>query len=131
MDPDKCIACGACISVCRHGARGYEDDTEKFFSDLSKGTRISLMVAPASRTNNPELGRLYALLKRMGAGTCTWAYIRYIERNNPGPITTQPCPAIVNYILKREDDLLKYLSPVQSPMLCMAVYMRKYDEKQT
>jgi hypothetical protein len=29
--------------------------------------------------------------------------------------------------LKYDNDLLKYLSPVQSPMLCMAVYMRKYD----
>jgi ferredoxin len=137
MDPDKCIACGACISVCCHGARYYEDDTEKFFADLSKGVRISLMVAPASRTNNPELGHLYALLKRMGvdklydvslgADICTWGYIRYIEKNHPGPLITQPCPVIVNYILKYNNDLLKYLSPVQSPMLSLAVYMRKYD----
>jgi ferredoxin len=137
MDPDKCIACGACISVCRHGARYYEDDTEKFFVDLSKGVKISLLVAPASRTNNPDVGRLYALLKRLGvsklydvslgADICTWAHIRYIEKNRPGPIISQPCPAIVNYILKYNNDLLKHLSPVQSPMLCMAVYMRKYD----
>jgi ferredoxin len=136
MDLDKCIACGACVSACRHGVRSYEDDTEKFFSDLSKGARISLMVAPASRTNNPESGRLYALLKRLGADKlydvslgadiCTWAHIRYIEKNHPGPIITQPCPVIVNYILKYNNDLLKYLSPVQSPMLCMAVYMRKH-----
>jgi NAD-dependent dihydropyrimidine dehydrogenase PreA subunit len=137
MDPDKCIACGACIFACRHGARYYEDDTEKFFADLSKGVRISVMVAPASRTNNPELGRLYALLKQLGvvklydvslgADICTWASIRYIEKNHPGPIITQPCPAIVNYILKYNNDLLKYLSPAQSPMLCMAIYMRKHD----
>jgi ferredoxin len=137
MDADKCIACGACISACRHGARWYEDDTEKFFADLSRGVPISLMVAPASRTNNPELGRLYALLKKLGvakfydvslgADICTWAYIRCIEKKHPGPIITQPCPAIVNYILKYNNDLLKYLAPVQSPMLCMALYMRKHD----
>jgi ferredoxin len=137
MDSDKCIACGACIAVCRHGARYYEDDTEKFFADLSKGVRISLLLAPASRTNNPETGRLYALLKRLGAvklydvslgaDICTWAHIRYIEKNRPGPIISQPCPVIVNYILKYNNDLLKYLSPVQSPMLCTAVYMRKYN----
>jgi ferredoxin len=136
MDPDKCIACGACISVCCHGARYYEDDTERFFADLAKGVRISLLVAPASRTNNPESGRLYALLKKLGvsklydvslgADICTWAYIRHIEKNRPGPLITQPCPVIVNYILKYNNDLLKYLSPVQSPMLSMAVYMRKY-----
>jgi ferredoxin len=136
-DPDKCIACGACIDACRHSARYYEDDTDKFFADLSKGVRMALIVAPASRTNNPESGRLYALLKglgvaklydvSLGADICTWGYIRYIEKNHPGPIITQPCPAIVNYVLKYDNDLLKYLSPVHSPMLCLAVYMRKYD----
>jgi hypothetical protein len=30
-------------------------------------------------------------------------------------------------MLKYNNDLLKYLSPVQSPMLCMALYMRKYN----
>jgi hypothetical protein len=123
--------------VCCHGARSYEDDTEKFFADLSKGVRVSLLVAPASRTNNPELEHLYALLKKLGvdklydvslgADICTWAYIRYIEKNRPGPMITQPCPVIVNYMLKYKNDLLKYLSPVQSPMLCMAVYLRKYN----
>jgi ferredoxin len=137
MDLEKCIACGSCVSVCHHGARYYEDDTEKFFMDLSKGIRISLLAAPASRTNNPESGHLYALLKQLGvaklydvslgADICTWAYIRYIEKKHPGPMITQPCPVIVNYILKYNNNLLKYLSPVQSPMLCMAIHMRKYD----
>ncbi|MCL2816462.1 MAG: ATP-binding protein, partial [Oscillospiraceae bacterium] len=39
----------------------------------------------------------------------------------------QPCPAIVNYILIHNNELLPYLSPVHSPMLCTAVYMKKYD----
>ncbi|MCL1829740.1 MAG: methyl-accepting chemotaxis protein, partial [Oscillospiraceae bacterium] len=35
--------------------------------------------------------------------------------------------AIVNYVLIYNHDLLPYLSPVQSPMLCTAIYMKKYN----
>gem|GEM_PF-3389044 len=47
IDRDKCIACGRCITVCKHGARYYEDDTERFFADLQAGTPMSLIAAPA------------------------------------------------------------------------------------
>jgi len=64
----------------------------------------------------------------LGADICTWAHIRYIQKNGPKPIISQPCPAIVNYILMHKNELLKYLSPVHSPMLCTAVYMQKYEK---
>ena len=31
VDPDYCIACGACFDACEHGAREYNDDTVAFF----------------------------------------------------------------------------------------------------
>ena len=51
VDPQKCIACGACIDACEHGAREYEDDVERFFADLKRGDRISVIIAPASIPN--------------------------------------------------------------------------------
>ena len=51
VDPDKCIGCGACLDVCEHDAREFVDDTEKFFEDLKKGEKISLLVAPAFKAN--------------------------------------------------------------------------------
>ena len=51
VDPDKCIGCGACIDACEHGAREFIDDTERFFADLKRGERISLLVAPAFKAN--------------------------------------------------------------------------------
>ena len=137
INEDRCIACGACIQACRHDVRDYEDDTERFLYDLQNGVPISMFAAPAYRAGGIDGDRVLAWLKSigvrkvydvsLGADICTWAHIRYIQKNKPKTIITQPCPAIVNYIMSHEQDLIKYLSPVHSPMLCTAVYMKKYD----
>jgi hypothetical protein len=96
-----------------------------------------MIVAPANRMNGQEGGRLLTWLRQLGvkkiydvslgADICIWGHIRMIERDKPKSIITQPCPAIVNYIQHYEHGLLKYLSPIHSPMLCTAIYMNKYD----
>ena len=137
VDNSRCIACGACITACQHNSRDYYDDTERFLSDLRSGIPISMFAAPANRTNGENWGRLLTWLRNqgvrkiydvsLGADICTWGYIRYIQKNNPPAIITQPCPAIVNYIMIHNHDLIQYLSPVQSPMLCAAIFMKKYE----
>lgn len=138
IDNTKCINCGGCIDICQHNAREYEDDTEYFFNDLRNGEQISLIIAPAGRSNFKDWKKILAWLRKLGvvsiydvslgADICTWAHIRFIEKNHPGPIITQPCPAIVNYVSKYQPDLIKNLSPIHSPMLCTAVLMRKFME---
>ena len=54
VDGSKCVACGSCIDVCVHGAREFEDDTERFFRDLKNGESISILIAPAFRANFPK-----------------------------------------------------------------------------
>ena len=67
VDPAKCIACGACMDACKHGAREYEDDTEQFFADLAKGKKISILLAPAFKANYPEdYERVLGGLKNLG-----------------------------------------------------------------
>ncbi|MDR3001323.1 MAG: methyl-accepting chemotaxis protein [Fibromonadaceae bacterium] len=138
VDNAKCIVCGLCLTACHHDSRHYQDDTEKFFNDLRIGTQISVFAAPAIRTNFHDYGQLLSLLRSMGvkkiydvslgADICTWAHIRYIQKNGPKPIISQPCPAIVNYILTHKNELLKHLSPIHSPMLCTAIFMQKYEK---
>ncbi len=48
VDPLRCTACGACFTVCAHGARSYIDDTEQFFRALAGGEQISVLISPAA-----------------------------------------------------------------------------------
>ncbi|MCR5545338.1 MAG: 4Fe-4S binding protein [Lachnospiraceae bacterium] len=137
VDPVKCIACGACIDVCEHDAREFEDDVERFFEDLKKGVKISVLVAPAFLANYPnDYEKYLGMLKKLGvnrfisvsfgADITTWGYIKYItERKFYGGIS-QPCPAVVGYIERYTPELLPKLMPVQSPMMCAAIYVKKY-----
>ncbi len=137
VDPDKCIACGACIDACEHGAREYVDDTDAFFSDLKKGVKISVLIAPAFLANyERDYTRLLGMLKKLGvnrfisisfgADITTWGYIKYITENNFYGGISQPCPAVVGYIERYTPELIPKLMPVQSPMMCGAIYVKKY-----
>ena len=138
IDHDKCIACGRCIAACKHDARYYTDDTDRFFNDLANNVPISLIAAPAIRTNIPEYKRLFTYLKQLGvnkiydvslgADICIWGHIRYLEKNKVARIITQPCPVVVTYCELYRHDLLKKLSPVHSPMACSSIYMKEYQK---
>jgi Fe-S-cluster-containing dehydrogenase component len=66
INHEKCIDCGACVTACKHDARQFVDDTERFFNDLSDGVSISLMAAPSIKTNIPGYKRLFTYLKQLG-----------------------------------------------------------------
>jgi len=136
VDAAKCINCAMCIKACPHDARDYYDDTQEFMNQLQQGDEISLLVAPAVRSNFPDYEKLLGMFRSLGvkniydtsfgADICTWAYLEYITKNNASGIISQPCPAIVNYIEKHEPDLIPMLAPVHSPAMCGAIYMKKY-----
>lgn len=136
VDGNRCIACGACFDVCEHNARSFVDDTERFFEDLKNGEKISLLLAPAFLANYPDsyskvLGGLKALgvnhiiSVSFGADITTWGYINYIKEHDFTGGISQPCPAVVGYIERYIPELLPKLFPVQSPLICAAIYARK------
>lgn len=137
VDGSKCIGCGACFDSCEHEAREFRDDTEQLMADLAKGEKISLLWAPAFVANYPnEYKKILGGLKRMGANRIisvsfgaditTWGYIKYITEHNFLGGISQPCPAIVNYIEHYIPELIPSLVPIHSPMMCAAVYAKKY-----
>lgn len=136
VNNEWCIHCGKCIEVCDHNARSYNDDTEIFCHDVISGQKITVIAAPAVRANFPDYKRLFGYLKSigvhliydvsLGADITTWAYLKAIKEYNLTTVIAQPCPAIVSFIEKFKPEIIEKLSPVHSPMMCTAIYLRKY-----
>ena len=104
---------------------------------MKKGEKISLLLAPAFLANYPrEYATVLGGLKKLGvnriisisfgADITTWGYIKYITEHQFTGGISQPCPAIVGYIEKYIPELIPRLVPVHSPMMCGAVYVKKY-----
>ena len=137
VDSEKCIACGACFDACEHNAREYQDDTKSFFTALEAGKKISVILAPAFLANYPhEYKKVLGYLKKkgvnhiysvsFGADITTWGYLKYITEHQFLGGISQPCPAVVNYVEKYIPELLPKMMPIHSPMMCMAIYIKKY-----
>ncbi len=136
INNDQCIQCGECIKSCTHGARDYEDDIDLFMKEIKRGN-VSLIVAPAIKTAFEGRWRhVLQWLKEQGvkevydvsfgADICTYLHVEYVKKNPNAKIISQPCAAIINYAEKHKNELFPSLSPIHSPMLCSAVYVRKY-----
>jgi len=144
VDCKQCIVCGICVYACKHDARYFADDAERFFNDLKAGIPITLIAAPSVQINIPEYKKLFTYFKKngikkiydvsFGADICVWATIKHIQKSDcagnfvakSAKIINQSCPAIVSYCEMYRHDLLKYLSPVHSPIACTAIYLKNY-----
>ncbi len=137
VDENRCIGCGECFKICSHNARTYQDDTERFLNDLSAGDSISVILAPALIANYPnQYKKILGYLKQLGvkhiysvsfgADITTWAYLKYLSETKKTGMISQPCPAIVSYIEHYQPRLLSKLMPIHSPMMCTAIYIKKY-----
>lgn len=136
INTERCIQCGRCIQVCEHDARDYYDDTQRFLDDLKEGNNITVVAAPSLRANFPDYHKLIGFLKSLGvklifdasfgADITTWAYLKAIKERKLDTVIAQPCPAVVRYVQLYQPDIIPLLAPIQSPMMCSAIYLRKY-----
>ncbi|MCF6366625.1 MAG: PAS domain S-box protein [Bacteroidales bacterium] len=137
VNENMCIGCGKCIKACTHDARIYLDDFQKFLTDVIAGEKIIAISAPAVAASFPnqylklntffkEIGIEAIFDVSFGAELAVKSYLDEIETNNPKTIITQPCAAIVTYIELYKPELLKYLAPVDSPMLHTIKMIKEY-----
>lgn len=137
---DKCIHCGECLRKCKHNSREYIDDTSAFLSALRRGENISLLVSSSfyavygERAEN-ILGYLKSCgVKKIydisiGGEISIWAHTRYIyeHRNDPNrAYIANRCPSVQNLLKMNYPEHLKDLIPVHSPVVCTAIYIKKY-----
>ena len=103
---------------------------------MKKGEKISILIAPAFRANYPnEYERVLGGLKQLGvnrminvsfgADITTWGYLNYINQYDFKGGISQRCPAVVGYIERYSPSLIPKLFPVQSPVMCAAIYAKK------
>lgn len=137
INPEECIQCGECVKNCQHGARYYDDDLETVIELMQSKKKVSFIVAPAIKTAMD--GKWRHVLKWLkdnganeiydgafGADICTYMHIEYLNRHPDEKLISQPCAAIVNYAEKHKPEMLPHMSPVQSPLMCTAIYIQKY-----
>ena len=135
VDPNTCIGCGHCLRACLHQARHFVDDLSAFIADLSSGLPIVAIVAPSAAANFPDTYlNLVGWLKArgvkavfdvsFGAELAAQSLVEHIWAHNPKLVIAPPCPAIVTYIQTYQPELLPYLAPVDSPMVCTMKMIR-------
>ena len=137
INHDWCIGCGSCIDACRHDARKAVDDWDSFSGALNKREKIIAIIAPAAAVSfQGNLLKLNGLLQSLGITACfdvsfgaeltVFSYLQYIKNAKPEMVISQPCPVVVNYIERYQPELLKYLAPVDSPMLHTIKMIERY-----
>jgi iron only hydrogenase large subunit-like protein len=140
INHDLCIGCGECIQACTHNARGYIDDLEAMLALLKIKTPTIAIAAPAVSSNFDNLAlNLNGWLKTIGveaffdvsfgAELTVKSYLEYATQQNPKTIIAQPCPAIVTYIETYQPELLKWLAPIDSPMMHTIKMIREFYPK--
>lgn len=136
VEDSKCIKCGACVRECPHQARTYQDDTAHFITDLKAGKKIAVIVDTSIKIAFDGIWRHALQWLRehgaaaiydagFGADICTWAHVRYMDQHPEQKLIAKPCATVVNYALTHRPELLPHLSPIQSPILCAAIYIKK------
>lgn len=142
IDSRKCNDCGKCIKLCSNQAREYRDDTTEFFKALDSGEKISVILAPTFYIYYKDkaekiIGYLKSLgVKKVydagfGAEISIWAIVNYLREAKKQPLNERAfiinqCPSLVNVIEKYHPFLISKLIPVQTPLMCTAIYAQKY-----
>lgn len=132
---DKCIACGNCFLVCPQNARNIHSDLENVFNAIEEGKKVIISIAPSYLGVYEEPYKLISVLKflgvslieetSIGASSVTELYKKYIKETDNKNVITTCCPTVNMMIQTYYPDLIKYLIPLDSPMIAHCKMIRK------
>lgn len=134
---ERCILCGNCINVCPQNAKTVHSEADDVKELLSSGQMVIASVAPSFISSFrlssfsqmvqalSQLGFAYCEETAVGAAAVTAEYKRLLESGTYRNLISSACPAINRFVQTYYPDMLKYLAPVDSPMLAHAKLLRK------
>ena len=137
VDSDLCLACGQCIPACTHEARQYIDDFSAMIDDLRDGVKMVAIVSAAAVSNFPRhylhlngflrsLGVEAVFDAGIGAELAAISLSEYISRENPKLVISPQCPSVVSYIELYKPELLKYIAPLDSPLVHTVKLIKRF-----
>lgn len=143
VNEQKCSNCGKCLTACPHGARNYNDDIMEFLYSLDQKQNISLIVHSNflqiyGDTGLQVLGYLKSIgidkiyTTDLGKEIAIWQNVNYVKNTKDDEdffkrgFIVNNCSGILNHIELFYPNLKNQVIPVQSDLLCTAIYARKY-----
>lgn len=133
----RCILCGHCTQVCPQNAKSVHSDAQNIYRLLQKSKRVIATVAPAFiasfgltsfepfRKALIELGFSDAFETSEGAAAVTAEYKKLLSSGKYENFITSACPAVNRAIELYHHEALKYLAPVDSPMVAHYKILKK------
>ena len=132
---EKCIACGTCFLVCPQNARNIHSDLDNVTQALKRGKKIVISIAPSYLGVYEEPYKLISVLKYLGAAAVeetaigaakvTELYKEFVNEADNKNVITTCCPTVNMMVQTYYPDLIKYLIPIDSPMIAHCKMIRK------
>ncbi len=134
---DRCILCGHCTLICPQNAKVVHSEIDEVKLLLSNNKKVIASVAPSfiSSFGLKDFAVMKLALARLGfydaeeAATGAQAvikeYKRLLETGQYENFITSACPAACRMIQEYYPKALKYLAPVDSPMVAHAKLIKK------
>lgn len=133
----RCILCGHCTLVCPQNAKKVHSDAALVEELLKRKNNVIATVAPSFissfglddfeplRAALIALGFADAFETSEGAAAVTAEYKKLLASGKFDNLITSACPAVNRAIQLYHHDVLKFLAPVDSPMVAHAKILKK------
>ncbi len=134
---DRCILCGHCTLACPQNAKVVHSELEEVKQMLAGSDKVIASVAPSfiSSFGLTDFGVMKLALAKLGfadaeetavgAQAVTKEYARLLKTGEFTNFITSACPAACRMIQEYYPKALKYLAPVDSPMVAHAKIIKK------
>lgn len=134
--PERCVACGVCVSVCPNNAKRVRDDLPQVRELLASGRKVYAALAPSWVSDFPGVApeKMVQALRELGfAGVSETALgaqmvSQKLALELPGQegnlFISSACPAAVSYIRKYLPDLAERITEVFSPVMAHCQLLR-------